>query len=83
MVKYFKNLILYVRFRRALRRCEELNSTRPNNKYIVANIVGKPYLINRTTFRIFKQKGVFRYDLKWSDITAKQVTKERLQQWIS
>ena len=84
MVKFFKNLRLYLRFRNAVRRCDELNAQpHEGGEYIVANICGNPYIINRHSFRVLRTKGLFRHDLKWADIYEKRVTEKRLKLWLS
>lgn len=75
--------MLYWQFRKALLRCQELNSVPHNGgKYIVANICGKPVIINRQGFRELRTKDYFRRNLKWQDVYAKQVTEDRLRDWI-
>lgn len=84
MVKFFKNLRLYLRFRNALKRCNELNATpHEGGEYIVANICGNPYIINRNGFRGLRTKGYFHQDLKWKDVYNKRVTENRLKLWLS
>lgn len=83
MIRLIKNIILYRRFQKALRLCRKQNANRQADRYIVANICGQPYVINRSAFRRLRTKGVFRADLKWSEITARQVTTKTLKQWIS
>ena len=84
MVKFFKNMLLYLRFRNAVSRCEELNA-QPHNggEYIVANICDKPAIVNRQGFRGLRTKGMFRQDLKWSDIYDKRITREVLKRWLN
>lgn len=85
MVKTIKNLILYWRFRRAVKRCAEMNATRPTaaGQYIVANICGWPYIINRRSFRKLRAEGLFRAGLTWVGVYKKRVTPETLKRWIS
>lgn len=84
MVKYIQNLLLYWQFRRALKKCDKINRRNGNvNKSFVANICGKPYIIDRKSFRSLRMKKVFRHDLKWCDVCAKCVTDKTIKQWIS
>ena len=84
MVKFFKNLRLYLRFRNAVRRCDELNAQpHEGGEYIVANICGNPYIINRQGFRGLRTKRLFRHDLKWADLYENRVTEKRLKLWLS
>lgn len=84
MVKFFKNLMLFRRFSKALKRCDELNA-QPHNggAYIVLNICGRPAIANRAGFRGLRTKGWFRSNLKWADVYGKRVTKESLRLWLS
>lgn len=83
MVRYFKNLMLYFKFKKALKQCDKRNKYITSNKYIVANMMGTPVVINRPKFRKVRTKGIFRHTLLWQEVKDKQVTKETLQQWIS
>lgn len=83
MVKYIKNLLLYWRFKRAVKQCDKLNKKYLSTKYIVANICGHPYIIDRKAFRKLRTNGFFRSDLKWQDVFHKRITANSLQQWIS
>lgn len=83
MVKFIKNILLYRQFRTAIRRCENLNA-QPHNggEYIVANICGKPAIMNRKGFRDLRIKGYFRHNLKWAEVVQKRVTQEVLKNWL-
>ena len=83
MVRFIQNLLLYWRFKYALRLCEHRNRHRTKDKYIVANLCGTPYLMNRSSFRRARQQGVFRVDLKWQDVYSRRITSQTLQQWLS
>jgi len=84
MVKFFKNMLLYLRFSNAVSRCEDLNAQPHNDgEYIVANICGKPAIVNRQGFRGLRTKGMFRHDLKWSDVYDKRITREVLKRWLN
>ncbi|MCM1069837.1 MAG: hypothetical protein NC346_08170 [Prevotella sp.] len=83
MVKLFKNICLYWRFKHAIRVCNKRNQYRTTNKYIVANICGYPYILNRPLFRTMRKKGVFRQNLKWIDVYKRRITSNTLQQWLS
>lgn len=83
MVKYIQNLLLYWRFRRALKKCAKTNIREKFNKSIVANICGRPYIVNRKYYRKLRLKGLFNQSLKWAEVKEKQVTDKTLQQWIS
>ena len=84
MVKFFKNMLLYLRFRNAVSRCEELNAQpHEGGEYIVANICGQPAIINRQGFRGLRTKGYFRHDLKWAEVCEKQITRRTLKQWLN
>lgn len=85
MVKIIRNLFLFLRFKRAIRRCEQMNAKRSfyEGKYIVANICGRPYIMNRKTFKKLRTKGFFRATLKWESVYKKRVTYNTLEQWIS
>ncbi len=83
MVKFFKNMLLYLRFRNAVSRCEELNAQpHDGGEYIVANICGRPAIVNRQSFRGLRMKGWFRHDLKWAEVCERQITRRTLEQWL-
>jgi hypothetical protein len=75
--------MLYFRFKKAFKQCDKKNLNRDRDKYIVANMMGTPVVINRPKFRKVRTKGIFRHTLLWQEVKDKQVTKETLQQWIS
>lgn len=79
MVKFIHNLILYWRFKFAFYRCDRLNRGRKNNKYLVANINGLPYVVNRKTWRTRQLWHPALRCIKWSDIVANQVTRKILE----
>ena len=85
MEKIIRNLFLFWRFKRAIHRCEEMNKKRTftATPYIVANICGQPYIINRKSFKKLRTKGYFRATLKWENVYKKRVTYNTLRQWIS
>ena len=74
MVKLLKNLWLKWQFKKAYRQCQKLNAQAGKEQYIVINLVGKPYITDRKSFRNLRKKGVFKTHLKWSDIYQKRVT---------
>lgn len=84
MVKFFKNMLLYLRFRNALNRCDKLNAIpHEGGEYIVANICGKAAILNRQGFRGLRTKGWFCQDLRWCDVYEKRVTREVLKRWLN
>ncbi len=85
MVKFIKNLWLYWQFKRAIKICHQLNDKRKPGEQlnIVANICGRPYIINRTSFRKLRTKGYFNSKLKWEKVYSKRITEQTLQQWTS
>ena len=83
MVNYIRNIILYRKFKMALKKCEKMNHWLTYDLYFVANIMGQPVIVNRSTFRLLRTKGKFRHDLKWEDVKAKCITHETLKQWTS
>ncbi len=85
MVKFIKNLWLYWQFKRAIKLCRKLNDNRKPGEplNIVANICGKPYIVNRPSFRKLRTKGIFKSSLQWQDVFNKRITEQTLQQWTS
>lgn len=84
MVKFIRNMLLYRQFRKALCRCEELNAQpHEGGEYIVANICGKPAIVNRQGFRGLRTKSYSRHDLKWAEVYEKRVTQKHLRLWLS
>lgn len=79
MVKFICNLILYWRFKLAFRKCDRLNRGRKNNLYIVANINGTPYVVNRKTWRTRQLWHPKLRRIKWSDVAKNQVTRKILE----
>ncbi len=61
-------LLSYLRFHRAFRKCDKLNRNRQRNRYIVINLNGKPIVINRSAFRILQRARFFRQDKKWNEL---------------
>ncbi len=79
MVKFICNLILYWRFKLAFRKCDRLNRGRKNNQYIVVNINGNPYVVNRKTWRTRQLWHPALRNVKWSFVAEHQVTRKILE----
>lgn len=68
MVKFFRNLILYYRFKQAFKQCDKLNNGRKRDLYVVINIAGQPFVLNRRFYRkVWKYNDFFR-NIKWNDL---------------
>jgi len=84
MVKFFKNLMLYRRFGKALKRCDKLNAQpHTGGDFIVINLCGQPAIVNYPLFKLWHKRGIVRYSLTWAEVYIKRVTKEKLKQWLS
>lgn len=79
MVKFFQNLILYIRYKIAFIRCERLNKNRNKDLCCVINLGGHPTIINRVGFLRQRYKGMFLRGVKWEQIYEKRITPEMLK----
>lgn len=83
MVKIFKNLMLYWRFRSAVNRCEKLNAKpHAGGDYIVINFCGRPAIVNYPLFKLWHKRGIVRWSLTWYEVYLKRVTRKKLEQWL-
>ncbi|MCQ2359963.1 MAG: hypothetical protein MJ009_00580 [Paludibacteraceae bacterium] len=78
MVIFFKNLILYYRFKQAFKRRDKLNKGRERDLYVVINIQGKPFVLNRGFYREVRKHNAFFRKVKWSDLQKGIVDKSIL-----
>lgn len=76
MVKFFRNLCLYWRYKQAFRKCGRLNAGRCNNRYIVISIDGQPCIINRPSYRYWRQCSHALRNMTWQDVYDKRVTEK-------
>lgn len=83
MVRLFRNILLYRKFIRTLKKCDKMNRDRRNDLYIVANICGLPYIINRRSYRKLRTQGIMPADLYWKDVYEKRITYNTIKKWIS
>ena len=76
MVKFFRNLRLYWRYKQAFKRCEQMNAGQRNNRYIVISIDGQPCIINRPSYRYLRQRSRALRAMTWQEVYDKRVTEK-------
>jgi len=77
IVQFFRGYANYLRFKWALKECDELNRTE-RRKYIVVRHAKRPLVINKTEFKDLKRRGYWNRDTSWGDMCRAQVTRENL-----
>lgn len=70
MVRFLKKI--WIKW--LLKRCQILNNRAGGEAYIVIEITGKYYVVNRKRYRYLRRKGVFKTCLNWSEAYKNRIT---------
>lgn len=81
MVKRIQIFFRKLRFKRELRRCEEIGKYN-RGKHIVVCLKNKPLTLNKRDFKQKQKEGLFLSSVSWGMLVERQVTRENLNDFF-